>query len=101
MSEVNKIKAVIFNAVDEFNLSQDLNDRLDKSENEILFSRVGFTESGKLDSLSLVYFLVTIEEYFQKEFGSNFSLNIQELIDEKEDQLKNIGSLVHYIQKKI
>jgi hypothetical protein len=99
MSDYEKIKAIIFSAVDEFNLSQELEFRIEKKESEVLFSRAGFTEMGKLDSLSLVYFLVTVEEFLQKDFGNNFNLEVQKLIEDKEVQLKNIESLIGYIEK--
>jgi acyl carrier protein len=101
MSDINKIKETVFNAIDEFNLSQEIENKLEKSEDQILFSRAGFTEAGKLDSLTLVYFLVTIEEYLQKEFGNDFDLNTQDLIESKEQNLKNIASLISYIQNRI
>lgn len=97
MSKKDKIKSIIFSAIDEFNVSQELDSRLEKREDEVLFSRAGFTELGKLDSLSLVYFLVTVEEFLQKEWGENFNLNTQDLIDGKEKDLKNIESLIGYI----
>ena len=98
MSNSVKIKSIVFNAIDEFNLSQEVDSRLEKNEDEILFSRAGFTETGKLDSLSLVYFLVTIEEHLQKEFGSDYNLNTQDLIEGKEKDLKNIEALIRYIE---
>jgi hypothetical protein len=98
MSDFEKIKAIVFNAIDEFNISQEIDNKLEKMEEEVLFSRAGFTQSGKLDSLTLVYFLVTIEEYLQKEFGTSFNLKTQDLIDSKEVELKNITTLIKYIQ---
>ena len=98
MSDFQKIKAIVFNVIDEFNLSQEIENRLEKSEEEVLFARAGFTATGKLDSLTLVYFLVTIEEFLQKEFGSNYNLKTQELIDNKEVDLKNMTTFINYIQ---
>lgn len=98
MSDFEKIKVIVFNAIDEFNISQEIDNKLEKMEEEVLFSRAGFTQSGKLDSLTLVYFLVTIEEYLQKEFGNSFNLKTQDLIDSKEVELKNIATLIKYIQ---
>lgn len=94
-----RIKTIVFKAIDEFNLSQEIDHRLEKTKEEVLFSRAGFTETGKLDSLSLVYFLVTVEEYLQKELGTDFDLKTQELIEAKEKELKNIESLIQYIEK--
>ncbi len=98
MSDLEKIKTIVFNAIDEFNLSQEIENKLEKSEEEVLFSRAGFTQVGKLDSLTLVYFLVTIEEHLQKNLGDSFNLKTQDLIDSKEVELKNIASLIKYIQ---
>lgn len=98
MSNSGKIKSIIFNAIDEFNLSQELEARLEKIESEVLFTRAGYTEEGKLDSLTLVYLLVTVEEFLQKEFGADYNLNTQVLIEGKEKDLKNIETLVRYIE---
>lgn len=101
MSSHEKIKAIVFGAIDEFNMSQELDGRLEKREDEILFSRAGFTEKGVLDSLSLVYFLVTIEEYLQNIYGQDYNLKTQDLIETKEENLKNITSLIAYIEKSL
>jgi hypothetical protein len=93
------IKQAIYRGIDEFNLSQDKNHRLEKKEDEVLFSRAGFTKAGKLDSLSMVYLLVTIEEHLQKHLGNHFNLKVQELIDRKETELKDIETLINYIER--
>lgn len=101
MSDRTKIKEIVYKAIDEFNLSQELENKLEKSEDQVLFSRAGFTEEGKLDSLTLVYFLVTVEESLQSEFGNEFDLNTQDLIDSKEQNLKNISTLISFIQTRV
>lgn len=101
MSDLQKIKEIVFQTIDEFNLSQEAENRLDKNVNEVLFSRAGYTDAGKLDSLTMVYFLVAIEEHLQKEYGASFELNTQDLIDTKEQNLKNISTLITYIQTKV
>ena len=98
MSELNSLKSIVYLAVDQFNLSQESENHLDKNEKAMLFSRPGYTKKGNLDSLSLVYFLVTVEECLQKEY-INLDLKIQELIDSKEVNLENISSLILYIKK--
>ncbi len=99
MSQHEKIKWSIYQAIDEFNLAQEMDARLDKDEQETLFSRAGFTASSKLDSLSMVYFLVTVEEHLQKEFGSNFNLKTQDLIESKEKDLLTVESLIRYVER--
>ena len=98
MSNLEKNKAIIFSAIDEFNMSQELDGRLEKTEQTILFSRAGYTGKGVLDSLTLVYFLVTVEEFLQKTYGENFNLKTQNLIETKEKNLKDISSLVQYVE---
>lgn len=98
MSKSDKIRSIVYNAIDEFNLSQELESRLEKKENEVLFTRAGYTEEGKLDSLTLVYFLVAVEEHLQKEFGAEYNLNTHTLIERKEKDLKNIETLIRYIE---
>jgi len=101
MSDSKTINELVYSAIDEFNVSQEDENKLEKSAEQVLFSRAGFTESGKLDSLTLVYFLVNIEEHLQREFGNDFDLNTQDLIESKEQNLKNIGTLISYIQTRI
>ncbi len=98
MSNLEKNIAIIYGAIDEFNKSQDIDGQLEKNGDTTLFSRPGFTDKSILDSLSLVYFLVTVEEFLQKEYGDSFNLKTQELIESKEQNLKNISSLVLYIE---
>ncbi len=94
----DKISIIIFDAIEEFNFSQDLENRLEKKIEEVLFSRSGYTEKGKLDSMNLVYFLVIVEQKLQKYMGNNSTLRIQDLIEKKESDLKNIGTLIKYIE---
>ena len=94
----DKITTLIFEAIDEYNLSQVLENRLEKKIEEVLFARSGYTEKGKLDSMNLVYFLVIAEQHLQKHFGNNSVLKIQEVIEKKESSLKNIGTFINYIE---
>lgn len=101
MSQKELIQKIIFKAVDEFNDTQDVDSQLEKNLHEILFSRAGFTTEGKLDSMALVYFIVTVEEQMQKEFGNDFNLKTNDLFDNKEILLKSIQSLIDYIENLI
>ena len=95
-----KITEIIYRAIENYNSSQPLENHLDKNKEEILFFRSGYTKQGKLDSMGLVYFLVSVEQELKKEIGNNFNLAIQNLLENKESELKNIESLVTYIAKK-
>lgn len=99
MNNKDLIQKIIFEAIDAFNETQENETQLLKDVNEILFSRAGFTEEGKLDSMSLVYFIVTVEENLQKNYGAQFNLKTNVLFDTKETSLKSIQSLIDYIEK--
>lgn len=89
---------VIYRAVDEFNLMQEEDEQLDKTPETVLFNRPGFTQSGVLDSMGLVNFLVTLDELMdaeQETVGLQFDIN--KALENKEDILKNISSLADYI----
>jgi|GEM_PF-858260 len=89
---------IIYRAVDEFNLIQEEDEQLEKSESAVLFSRPGFTQKGVLDSMGLVNFLVTLDEMLdgeQETVGVNFDIN--KALEEKETALADISSLADFI----
>lgn len=99
MNEYQNILNIIFEAIDEFNQFQQTDQILDKSANTILFNRSGFTEKGVLDSLGLINFLVIVETKIKQKINSNFNLNIADFLENKEETLKNINSLINIIMK--
>ena len=44
---------------------------------------------------------MTIEEYLQNIYGQSYSLKIQELIERKEETLKDIAALIAFIEKSL
>lgn len=91
-----KIQDFIFSAIDIFNEGQLQDVQLEKNLKESLFGRAGYTKSSKLDSLTLIYFLVQVEEYFQKE-DPNFNLQTTELLEAKETHLQDVSTFIQYI----
>ena len=93
------IEKALFAAIDDYNAFQPAEQKLEKNTSTVLFSRAGFTKEGKLDSIGLVNLLVLIEEKMRIESGTDYTLNIQEIIDNKETILKNLGSLTDHLSK--
>lgn len=91
----------VFIAIDNYNSFQTKELQLEKNLKTVLFSRTGFTKTGKLDSLGLVNLLVLIEEKINEECNISFSLPIHEIIEDKENLLKDLESLINYLNKQI
>ncbi len=94
----DKVEKIIFAAIDDYNDFHPEEQKLEKNTGTVLFSRAGFTKSGKLDSIGLVNLLVLIEEKMKTVFGNAFMLDIQQLIQEKEKYLKDLGTLLDYLE---
>lgn len=89
---------IIYEAVDEFNQMQEDDEQLEKSPNSVLFSRPGFTETGVLDSMGLVNFLVTLDEVMDKKQASvGLAFDISKALEDKEHILASVNSLADYI----
>ena len=69
MKNNEKIIQSIMNAIDEINERYPEEKRLSKSVDTVLTG-----QSGKLDSLGLVNFVVSVEERIQNDLGINISL---------------------------
>ena len=67
--EKEKIIQVIFDAIDEINERYPEDQRLSKSVDTVLTG-----ESGELDSLGLVSFVIAVEERIQYDLGKTISL---------------------------
>ena len=87
------ILQLIRNAVDEVNESLSEERRLGKSNHPILLG-----ETGDLDSLGLINFIVAVENRAEKTLGLN--LNLGEAMTNPETPLRTIGSLADFILEK-
>lgn len=97
----NKILDYIFKAAEEFNSMQEEDEQLELRADEVLFSRAGFTQAGKLDSMGLVNFLVTLDEVLdQDEETVGLHFDISEVLEQKETVLKDMNALAEYIVSK-
>ncbi|MZH13720.1 MAG: acyl carrier protein [Nitrospinae bacterium] len=87
------ILQLIHSAVDEVNESLSEERRLGKSNDTILLG-----ETGSLDSLGLINFIVAVENRAEKTLGLN--LNLGEAMTDPETPLKTIDSLADFIIEK-
>ncbi len=89
--EIEKTIPVILETVDEFN---DLfpEQRIDKSTHAVVYG-----ESGSLDSLGLVNFIVAIEEKLEEVFGVTLTLADEKAMSRKNSPFRTIESLAQYV----
>ena len=88
-----RIIGAIFNAIDEVNSLFPKDRQLEKSRDTILFD-----ESGYLDSLGLINFIVATEQYMQEEFGVSISLADEHTMFQKETPFRTVETLAEYIR---
>ena len=100
-SKKDKIEQAVFAAIDAYNGFHTGDQKLEKDTTTVLFSRSGFTKEGRLDSIGLVNLLVLIEEKMQNAFGPKIQIELQEMIEDKENILKNLESLIKYLNQHV
>ena len=86
-----RILRTIFEVVDEVNKMLPEERRLQKSPDTFLAG-----ESGNLDSLGLINFIVELEGGLQKDFG--LTMNLIELLEMPEEPMKSIDRLAKFIK---
>ena len=93
MNNRKKIENLIFSAIKEINeqLPQEL--QLGESIETVLFGK-----DGKLDSLGLVTFLVTIEQNIEDEFDVSITIADERAMSQKHSPFRTAGALVDYIK---
>ena len=92
MRDRDRISVVIYDAIDELNQQRPEMDRLQKMPETALFS-----ESGPLDSLGLVNFVVAVEDIFENEFGYSISLMDERSRSQEANPFQSIETLIDYI----
>ncbi len=87
-----KILNIIYAVIDEINEQFGKNQRLKKSPDTVLFG-----QSGKLDSLGMVNFIVGLEQKVEEETGKEISLADQMMNMEKDSPFRTVEGLVQYV----
>ena len=86
-----RILRTIFEVVDEVNKMLPEERRLQKLSDTFLAG-----DSGNLDSLGLINFIVELEGRLQKDFG--LTMNLIELLEMPEEPMKSIDRLAKFIK---
>jgi acyl carrier protein len=84
---------IMYEAVDEFNISRDRNDWLLKSENTELIG------AQSLDSLSFVDFIVVVEGRISDKYDMAITIADDRAMSERNSPFRTIESLADYLVK--
>lgn len=87
---MSKIKEIIIESLKESESSY-IKDNL-SSQTHI------FGDEGRLDSLGLVTFLVTVEQKIEDEYTVNLTIADEKAMSQKNSPFKTIGSLTEYLE---
>ena len=94
MEKLERIKRVIFAAIDETNLQLSEEKRLKKSIDTVLFG-----EDSGLDSIGFVTFIVLTEQKIENEFGVTITLTNEQAMSKRKSPFKDVGNLTEYISE--
>ena len=91
MIDGEKVLQAIFDAIDEINEQRPEEQRLEKSADTVLFG-----ESGTLDSLGLVNFIVAVEQRLEDVFGASLALADEKAMSLKNSPFRSVKTLAEY-----
>ena len=94
MEKLERIKRVIFAAIDEINLQLSKEKRLQKSMDTVLFG-----EDSGLDSIGFVTFIVLTEQKIENEFGVTITLTNGQAMSKRKSPFKDVDNLTEYISE--
>lgn len=89
----DRIRQVVFKALDDANRQLPRDQRLEKSPQTLLFDR----RAGSLDSLGLVNLIVAVELHAEEDLGVTISLADQKAMSQVGNVFQSVRSLVDYI----
>ena len=94
IAEKEKIQQLIFEVIDENNTQVPEDEQLEKSIDSVLYG-----ESGKLNSLGLVNFIVAIEQKISDQFDTTITLADEKAVSQRNSPFRSVGTLVDYIRQ--
>lgn len=92
MTTSDRVMKTILLMIDEFNEQLPEEKRIAKSADTVLFG-----ESGQLDSVGLLNFIVEAEETVEAEFGTPITLADERAMAQETNPFETVASLVAYI----
>lgn len=92
MTPNEKLTQLIFDAIEEINVQLSEEQRLEKALTTTLYG-----DTGKLDSLGLVSFIVAVEQKIGDEFGFPLTLATERAMSQQHSPFRTVQSLINYI----
>ena len=93
---MNILTDILYPAIDDFNEELPDDQQLEKSEDTPLFGGKAF-----LNSIQLVSFIVTAEEFIQDETGKDVELANEKAMSRRSSPFRNLSTLAAYIEEMI
>jgi hypothetical protein len=98
MTDADAMLAIIYDAIDELNLSLDGEAKIDKAPDAVLFDGRG---GGKLDSAGLVNLIVVVEYGIEDGFGVALTLADERAVSETKSPFRSVRSLAAFAAQRI
>ncbi len=89
---IDEILEVVLEAVEEYNLQVDDDQKVEPSVETVLFGR-----GGKLDSMGLVNMIVLVEEKINTKFDVNITLADERAVSQEKSPFRSVQSLADYL----
>ncbi len=96
MNKIDRVRAIIFCAIDSVNEQVPEDKRIGKGSDVVLFGR-----GGRLDSLGIINLIIATEQKIEEEFGLTLTLANEEAMSLDRSPFKTIESLTHYILQRL
>ena len=91
MTNIERVRKVIFCAIDVVNEQMSEDKRIDQNADIVLFGK-----GGRLDSLGLLNLMIAMEEKIEEEFGLTLTLASEEAMSLDRSPFRTIESLTNY-----
>ncbi|MHB8521320.1 MAG: hypothetical protein ACYDH9_11270 [Limisphaerales bacterium] len=89
-----RILEVIYRTVDEANEQQDANRKIAKSIDTVLLG-----DSGVLDSVGLINFIILLEQHIEQSLGPRISLTTDSQLYGMDSPLRTVQLLAQYLER--
>jgi hypothetical protein len=85
---------LLYEVIDEMNLDLELDFKLEKDKNAIIFGH-----NSKLDSMGLINFITLVEEKLEAETGKFITIADERAMSMEENPFKTVESLAKYLDQ--
>ena len=92
MSKNERMIQLIYDAIDDVNAALEEGEKINKSPDTALFG-----ESGSLDSLGFVNFIVAVEQKMEEKLGTTIAIADERAMSRKRSPFRTVKSLAEYI----